>query len=185
MRKATLALIAALAACGTESPTAPRPTDATVAHFTNREAAAQGLAHIGTELWFVEALHESASDIAGPSTQLLFERSDWSTGALLENVQVQIPDADFTVGGRNQNWSLHTTLAGHGDISLTFRNNGAWQKARFPVDTFPGGTIFRVVGNVVTLSDPQGLAGSIFGQSVGTGVVNLLLADDAVLSRAP
>jgi len=100
-----------------------------------------------------------------------------------------LTDADFTIGGRNRDWSLHTTLAGRGDICLTFHNNGAWQKARSPVDTLPGGTIFRVVGNAVTLSNLYGLDGFIFGQWVGTGtnwrLTNLLLADDAVLERAP
>src|SRR4029450_3347747 len=100
-----------LASCGSGGDTtAPPPSDATLAPLINREAVAQGLGHIGSELWFVQARHESAPSIGAPSTELLFQRSDWSTGTLLENVEVQIPDADFTVGGRNQDWSLHTTL---------------------------------------------------------------------------
>jgi hypothetical protein len=181
-----IAALAILAACGSDT-TAPRPTYATVAHAINREAAAQGLAHIGNELWFVQALHESAADLGGPSTQLQFERQVWLTGALLENIQVQIPDADFTIGGRTQDWSLHTTLAGHGDINLTFHNSGAWQKARLPLDTLPGGTIFRAVGNVVTQTNPSGVDGSIFGESLDADwrLANLLIAHDAVLIRTP
>src|SRR5262249_39708215 len=64
-----------------------------------------------------------------------------------------------------------------------------WQKARFPLDTLSGGTIFRAVGNIVTLSNLYGLDGSIFGESVGTGtdwrLTNLLIAKDSVLSRTP
>jgi hypothetical protein len=182
-----LAVVGFVLGCS-DAATAPKPDQrSTVAHLINRQATAQGLAHIGNELWFVQASRESTADIGGTATQLQFQRQDWLTGARLENVQVQIPDADFTVGGRTQDWSLHTTLAGHGAINLTFLNSGAWQKARFPLDTLPGGIIFRVRGNIVTLSNLYGLDGSIFGASVGTGtdwrLTNLLLADDAVLGR--
>jgi len=172
-RTVGMVLAAALLGCNSGSDaTAPdlaaAPELATVSHFRNHAAEAMAFTQINGEMWFVDVYFYGSRDF-GPQTILFFSRRPLPLESLpLETFQVRIPDADFTIGGRNGEWALHTTVP-RGRIDLVFHNDGFWSKndVQHSPQVFDDQRFIQA-GNAVHGGRPwnRNLSGTIFGEVV-------------------
>jgi hypothetical protein len=163
-RYGVLALAAAFAACATTG-TEPTLSEAKAAKpaTSYQQAYATGFFQPpGLGAWVLVVARYATKGQRPDSTTLLIEHcgQDCQSPEPQERTTVfngPIPDEDFKVGRWHRDWELHTTVAGHGSIDLTFNNEGDWTKSQYGA----------------TQDVPSGLTGTVFGMDVAPGYVIL------------
>ena len=173
MRRALLATIAVLSACGTDA-TAPKPDNRIVGppggEFVNQGFTAIAVSFQNGQALFAQVQTVKKATNGSPiGTSLHFQRTSQQDGTVLEDFTAEIPTTDFTGGSRNGAWALHSDISGHGVVDLAWVNTGHWERQLPFTAPIPGTTGALKFAGAFVLQGPAAgnVTGSIFGQTIG------------------